>query len=347
MAHGQRLARDIGYLWMTRRRKKTYKVHVDFKHVHKQVNDLFKTFKKAKNRDFSQELELQKRYLRYVEMAIDEAHTDRFNDVKKAIMQALGRGVYAFIDYAFNVYYLKESYRLKPPRSKPFLKIFHRRMMKPYLYTPALYPKTRSFFKGINHIVDSHRGHIFYKNGRVKIGKFRHFFSDLYEYFVESGHLADVTIRKPLISQFQENGGIYAWEYNGDIVYIGRTNNFNARMRQHLDCFYSGCNELKYNSGLDPKRVMIQLLAITNDEAAQKVLETVHFHKHQPSLNSVGTLSLHKILKNQDFNAIFQATLHSDLAVADDEKTAHEEERAAFLDSFKKDFESYENTLNY
>ena len=35
--HGGRLARDLGYLWMTRRRKKTYTAHIDFKQVNKHL----------------------------------------------------------------------------------------------------------------------------------------------------------------------------------------------------------------------------------------------------------------------------------------------------------------------
>ncbi len=342
-----RLARDLGYVWMTRRRKKRYTVGIDFKQVQKNLNALFKPFKKAKNRDLNQEKQLQEAYLKYIEMAINEAHMDLFNEVKQSIIQALSRGLYAFIDHAFNVYYLKSSYVLKPPRTLPFLKIFARRQIQKYAYTPSLYEKTKSFFQGVNQIVDIHRGRIFYKNGRVKIGKFRDFFSHLYEYFVEAGHLSDVTIKKPLNAQFQSNGGIYAWEYMGEIVYIGRTNNFSARMRQHADCFASGCPEKKYNSGLDPNRVMIQLLAITNDENAQKVLETVYFHKHQPRLNAVGTLSVHKILKNQDFNAIFQETLNSDHQVADEEKATMKEQREAHLKTFEAAHAAYKKTLIY
>lgn len=341
---GGRLARDVGYLWMTRRRKKTYTVRIDFKQVKTHLKSLFKPFRHAKNRDFTQELELQKAYLKYVEMSIDEAHTDLFNDVKASIIQALSRGLYAFIDHAFNVYYLKNRYRIKPPRTLPFLKFFSKRPIKAYWYTPTLYPKTRAFFEGINQMVDIHRDKIFYKNGRVKIGKFRDFFSHLYEYFVEEGHLSDVTIKKPLSAQFQSNGGIYAWEYEGEVVYIGRTNNLNARIRQHADCFYKGCSELKYNAGIDPGKLIIQLLAITNDENAQKVLETVYFHKYQPKLNAIGTLSVHKILKNQDFNAIFQETLNSELKVAHEEKESLSEKRKKHLDGFEKTYEAYTST---
>lgn len=343
--HGGRLARDLGYLWMTRRRKKTYTVRIDFKQVKKHLKTLFKPLRKVKNRDYAQELDLQKAYLKYIEMSIDEAHTDLFNDVKASIIKALSKGLYNFIDHAFNVYYLKRTYRIKPPRTIPFLKFFYKRQIKAYDYTPRLYPKTQKFFAGINGIVDLHRGRIFYKNGRVKIGKFRDFFSHLYEYFVEEGHLSDVTIRKPLNSQFQSNGGIYAWEYLNEVVYIGRTNNFSARIRQHADCFYKGCSELKYNAGLDPGQLMIQILAITNDENAQKVLETVYFHKYQPRLNAIGTLSVHKILKNQDFNAIFQETLNSELKVAHEEKESLSEKREKHLGAFEKMYRTYKESL--
>lgn len=338
---GGRLARDLGYLWMTRRRKKTYSVRVDFKQVKTHLKTLFKPLRNAKNREYEKELALQKAYLEYIEMSIDEAHTDLFNEVKASIIQALSKGLYSFIDYAFNVYYLKRTYRIKPPRTVPFLKFFYKRQIKAYDYTPKMYAQTHAFFKGINAIVDMHRGRIFYKNGRVKIGKFRDFFSHLYEYFVEEGHLSDVTIRKPLNSQFQSNGGIYAWEYHNEVVYIGRTNNFSARLRQHADCFHKGCSERKYNAGIDPRQLMIQILAITNDENAQKVLETVYFHKYQPRLNAIGTLSVHKILKNQDFNAIFQETLNSELKVTHEEKESLSQKRKKHLDAFEKKYEAY------
>jgi predicted GIY-YIG superfamily endonuclease len=195
--------------------------------------------------------------------------------------------------------------------------------------------------------VDHFRYRIFYKNGRIKTGALRSFYSKIYQYFVEEGHLSDVTIKKPMTASFQTNGGVYAWEANGKVIYIGRTNNFHNRIKQHRDCFVKGCREKKYTSGYSVHDIKIILLAITNDNDSQKVLETVFFHKHRPSLNMIGTLRMDRILNQKNYNAIFQETLRSENEIKEDEDQAFEEERQTLIKDFETHLESYKKTLIY
>ena len=343
----QALARELSYMWTTRVKKRHFKIRLDFKEAEKTFKRAVRSFLKAKVRDYNEEILIQRQFLDYFEASIDHAHSHLFHEVKAMLMKTLDRGPEAFVNVALTFYSLQKDYVIKPPRTLTFLKIFPKRAIPKYTYTPSLYQDTHAFFRGLNELVTFYRYRIFYKNGRVKKGALRSFYSKIYQYFVEEGHLSDVIIKKPMSASFQTNGGVYAWEAFDKVIYIGRTNNFHHRIKQHRDCFIKGCQEKKYTSGYRVHDIKIKLLAITNDPDSQKVLETVFFHKYQPTLNMIGTLRMDRILTQKNYNAIFQETLRSENEIHEDEDEAFEQRRKALMDTFEDTLEAYKKTLIY
>jgi len=341
------LARELSYLWTTRVKKKHFKIRLDFKEAEKTFKRAVSSFLNAKTRVYAKEIMIQRQFLAYFEESINHAHALLFHEVKAMLIKTLDRGPEAFVNVALTVYSLQKDYLIKPPRTLKFLKIFPKRALPKYRYTPSLFHDTEKFFKGLNQLVHDYRYRIFYKNGRVKSGALRTFYSRIYQYFVEEGQLSDVTIKKPMNASFQTNGGIYAWEALGKVIYIGRTNNFHNRIKQHRDCFIKGCSQKKYTSGYQIDDIKIQILAITNDEDSQKVLETVYFHKYQPTLNMIGTLRMDRILTQSNYQAIFQETLRSENVLHEDEDEAFEKRRNALMATFVETLESYKKTLIY
>ncbi len=339
------LARDFHYMRITRVKKQHFKVRLDFQDVKKTMKRIVEPFLKAKNRDFQEEIIVQRLFLDYLEASIDHAHAHLFHEVKSMIMNALQKGPEHFVKVALNVYSLQKHYQIKPPRTLKTFFIFKKRAVAAYDYMPKLYPNTHAFFTGLNGLVNHYRYRIFYKNGRIKTGALRAFYSKIYQYFVEEGHLTDVVIKKPMTASFQTNGGIYAWEANDKVIYIGRTNNFHNRIKQHRDCFEKGCKEKKYTSGYRIHDIKIILLAITNQGDAQKVLETVFFHKYQPTLNMIGTMRMDRILSQQNYNAIFQETLRSENEIHEDEDEAFETIRKELNQKFTERLDAYKKTL--
>lgn len=349
MARGSssQLARELGYLWTTRVKKKHFKIRLDFKQANKTFQRAVDSFLKAKNRNFKLEIEIQNQFLRYFEASIDHAHSHLFHEVKTMLMNALDKGPEQFVVSALTLYSLQKEYIIKPPKTLPFLKFFKKSALPKYRYTPKLYVETQHFFKGLNQLVNHYRYRIFYKNGRIKTGALRSFYSKIYQYFIEEGHLSDVIVKKPMNASFQTNGGVYAWEVLDKVIYIGRTNNFHNRIKQHLDCFTKGCKEKKYISGHRASDIQIRLLAITNDVDSQKVLETVFFHKYQPTLNMIGTLRMERILTQSNYNAIFQESLRSENEIHEDEDANFEENRKQLMAGFVNQLDTYKNALIY
>jgi hypothetical protein len=343
----QQIARELNYMWTTRVKKKHFKVRIDFKEAEKTFKRAVHPFLKGKNRDFNHEITIQKSFLKYFEASIDHAHSHLFHEVKSMLMNSLQKGPERFVKDALTVYSLQKEYVIKPPKTLSFLKWFKKRALPKYRYTPTLYPETHQFFKGLNQLVNDYRYRIFYKNGRVKSGALRTFYSRIYQYFIEEGHLSDVIIKKPMHASFQTNGGIYAWEVSGQVVYIGRTQNFHQRIKQHRDCFLKGCQEKKYTSGYSVNDIKIRLLAITNDADSQKVLETVYFHKYRPRLNMIGTLRMERILKERNYNAIFQESLRSENEIHEDEDAVFEEHRQQLMADFVNLLDPYKSGLIY
>jgi len=260
-------------------------------------------------------------------------------------MNGLQHGPEYFVQMALNLYSFQKNYKIKPPRTIKTFFFFKKRAIASYDYMPKLFFDTHAFFNGLNQIVHHYRYRIFYKNGRVKTGALRAFYSKIYQYFVEEGHLSDIEIKKPMNASFQSNGGIYAWEVNDKVVYIGRTNNFYSRIKQHIDCFLKECQKKKYTSGYTMNDIKIRLLAITNNQDAQKVLETVFFHKYKPTLNMIGTLRMDRILSQKNYNAIFQETLRSENQIQEDEDEAFNLHREELYQRFESRLNAYKKTL--
>lgn len=330
----QALARDIGYAFKTRRRRQTIGIELDLKVQMKTLKTSFARLKKDPSRSIDTETQLVRQALTVVEHRIDHAHQEAFQTLKESLMRQLSSGMRGYVQNAFNVYYFQTHYRIKPPRTWPW-GWFKRRLIKPYDYQPKDLVLAQNFFTGFNRIVDFYRHRIYFKNGRLKQGAFREYFSKLYYHFVDKGNLHDFHKKKPLHQTFQTNGGIYGWEFEGQMVYIGRTNNFNARMRQHEQCFIKECRPKKYR--IRPySQIQVHLLAITNNPDAQKVLETVYYQRYQPRLNAVRTLSLEKIIAQPSFKAIWEETIQSDHALFE----AENDDDQNLIDNEQKRFET-------
>ncbi len=309
---------DALYHFQTRKRKQHHQITLDLKQAHRDIKHWLKPLK---NYTKTYELDVKaitRTYFKWLEARIDLAHQTLFQSLKELKMMQLSKGMAGYQAQAFNVYYLKSTYTLKPPRLARFLWV-PKRLYKTYQYQPKDYFKTQQFFHQFNSIVDRHRKNIMFKNGRIKRGAFRHFYSALYYHFVKKGNVHDYHVTKPLHARFQTNGGVYGWELNGRMVYIGRTLNFDQRMKQHARCFMVGCPEKKYQT-ITSHQLHVHLLAITNNEDAQKVLETVYYQRYQPQLNAVKTLSLEKIVADARLNTIWQETLKSDHALYEAEE---------------------------
>lgn len=343
----KQISKELNYLRMTRIKKQHYKIRIDFKDVKNIFKTVVKEFHKAKNRNYDKEKIIQRLYLDYIEATIDHAHAHLFHEIKTKIMDVLQHGPEYFVQIALHIYSLQKSYKIKPPRTIKTFIFFKKRAIPSYQYMPKLFYKTESFFNRLTHIVHHYRYRIFYKNGRVKTGALRSFYSKIYQFFVEEGHLSDVEIKKPMNASFQSNGGVYAWEANDKVIYIGRTQNFHNRFKQHIDCFKKGCKEKKYTSGVTSSDITIRLLAITNNKAAQKVLETVFFHKYKPTLNMIGTLRMDRILSQKNYNEIFQETLRSETHIHEDEDEAFMRLRETLNQHFVNRLDSYKKTLIY
>ncbi len=111
---------------------------------------------------------------------------------------------------------------------------------------------------------------------------------------------------RPISSgNFITSGGVYAWVYNGNVIYIGKANNFKRRMKEHTFGLQNAeyHSEYKYNVGLTEYDIDIKILAITNDENEQSVLESYYFEKYNNEnlLNSTGTLSWRKIMQRSEY----------------------------------------------
>lgn len=151
-----------------------------------------------------------------------------------------------------------------------------------------------------------------YKNGKPKWNNYKHGISKFYKEFIVDmlDNPYDIDLEpKPLTGKaFLTSGGVYAWIISGEIRYIGRTNNFSNRMKQHEASFYNGAPELKYNTGLRPSDVDIKILAITDDVDEQSVLESYFFEKYKYNdlLNSVSTLTWEKILKRENYRRAWE-----------------------------------------
>lgn len=146
-----------------------------------------------------------------------------------------------------------------------------------------------------------------FKNGNIKWGVFEKNINEWYKQRVIAKINNPYKIQQKLINldsnNFITSGGVYAWVFNSEVIYIGKANNFKRRMKEH----YAGLSgvgehsEHKYNVGLHPSQVKIMILAITNDEDEQSVLESYFFEKYKDNrlLNSTGTLSWKKIMQRE------------------------------------------------
>lgn len=337
--------RDLSYAFKTRRRKKFHAIHLHLNAEMKEIKQQFKEIPKKLPRDKTTETQLLRQALIVVEHRIDQAQQVLFQELKETVMAQLSSGMQGYLDHAFNVYFFQTNYTVKPPRTWGW-GWFKRRLIKPYRYVPQDLTSAQTFFTRFNQIVETYRHRIYFKNGRIKQTAFRQYYSKLYYHFVEAGNLHDFHLKKPLTQTFQTNGGIYGWEFAGKMVYIGRTQNFNTRMRQHEQCFIKLCRPKKYR--LAPyTQIQVHLLAITNNQDAQKVLETVYYQRYQPALNAVKTLSLEKIIAQPQFKAIWEETIHSDHVLFEaenaDEQTLITQEKDHFEEAFKGYLKAIDN----
>lgn len=149
-----------------------------------------------------------------------------------------------------------------------------------------------------------------FKNGNIKWTKFEKSINNWYKAHVISAMENPYEIKQDKVvpvysNNFLTSGGIYCWIYQDKVIYIGKANNFKRRMKEHtagLDGI-GDHNERKYNVGLSSYDIDIKILAITNDEDEQSVLESFYFekYKHNTLLNSTGTLSWKKIMMREKY----------------------------------------------
>lgn len=148
-----------------------------------------------------------------------------------------------------------------------------------------------------------------FKNGNIKWGVFEKELNEWYKHRIIH-HLDnpyEVEIKKQNIASdlFITSGGVYAWWVEDQVVYIGKANNFKRRMKEHTAGLNhtEEYNERKYNVGLTTRQVDIQILAITNDEDEQSVLESYYFEKYNDGqlLNATGTLTWKKIMTKEKY----------------------------------------------
>ena len=80
---------------------------------------------------------------------------------------------------------------------------------------------------------------------------------------------------QPMLSDFKETAGIYGWVVNGTIVYIGKTENFDTRIKTHVsELRRTKSRTGKYSQGLAPEELEIVILYET-DEVDQTLLSVV------------------------------------------------------------------------
>ncbi len=148
-----------------------------------------------------------------------------------------------------------------------------------------------------------------FQNGKYKKGKYKEELTEQYRIYVistmQNPYKADSRKQQIDSESFRSSGGIYAWWYQGKVVYIGKTNNFSKRMKQHSKGLIGDGNysEKKYNSELDISRVSVQILAETDDENEQSVLESFSYERYnKPYLNSCVPLKFEKILTKKKYS---------------------------------------------
>lgn len=77
----------------------------------------------------------------------------------------------------------------------------------------------------------------------------------------------------PMTSTFEEKAGIYGWVVEGRIVYIGKTENFNNRIAQHVSELNRVRSQTgKYNKGVGPHEIEIVILFEIEGEVDQTLL---------------------------------------------------------------------------
>lgn len=153
-----------------------------------------------------------------------------------------------------------------------------------------------------------------FKNGNIRWGDFEKRINEWYKDRIikHMDNPYEANVKKVLLTSrnFITSGGVYAWWYEDNIVYIGKANNFKRRMKEHIEGFVNNesRSEIKYNSNLDLNRIQIQLLAVTNDETEQSILESYYFEKYNEGqlLNSTGTLSWKKILSRPENRKVWE-----------------------------------------
>lgn len=170
----------------------------------------------------------------------------------------------------------------------------------------------KSFIWKMNYVDTVAANNIYYKNGKVKHGKYKEHVTEQYKMYIvskmENPYKAS-SEKFPLHSKsFRKSGGVYAWWHNGRVVYVGLTNNFHNRMAQHCTGFFKmESTERKYNAyDVRLSEIMVQIIAETDCPIEQRVLESYYYYKHnKPHLNSCEPTKFDRILSEQKYRVVW------------------------------------------